>query len=85
MKVSIKYQSKPTVQFFVRDLQQKLQTVRSYADKHDSEAQQRRVSCYNLRAKEKQFLGQLVLVGVICWSCNENCCIATRSMQHSNG
>ena len=48
---------------FLRDLQEKLTAVRSYADEHNSEAQRRRISRYNLRAKEKQFsLGEQVLL-----------------------
>ena len=56
------YLGKNTVEF-LRDMQNKLETVRSYAQEHNAEAQQRRVSRYNLRAKEKQFVvGDSVLL-----------------------
>ena len=53
---------KNTVEF-LRDLQDKLQTVHSYAQEHDAVAQQRRVERYNKRARDKHFvIGDPVLL-----------------------
>ena len=48
---------------YLRDLQDRFDSVRSYAEAHNAQAQKRCVSRYNLRAREKHFqVGDLVLL-----------------------